>query len=69
MRPVINESLVPFVMLKHSKSKLNDNRYKLLSNSLILQKEDGLSNINKLTTILNVNFYRTFTHLYVDVGI
>ncbi len=70
MRPerIRNTSIVPYLMLTHAKSKANNDRYKLLSTSLMFQNSDGLSNINSLSKIVNTTYYPTFTHLLVDVG-
>ena len=67
-RPLMNISVDPYLMLDHSKSIENKDRFKLLSTSLVNQNNDGLSNINNLTKIVSVTLYQTFTHLKIEIG-
>jgi hypothetical protein len=60
-------TLAPFQMLTHSKSKSNGDRFGKLSNALTRQATDGYSNINKLTKIIDVKLFKTFTYLSVQV--
>ena len=68
MRPTNVESLVPFIMLKHGESKSNNDRYHLLTTSLLRQPKDGLSNIHELVKVVKTTYFKTFTHLLIDVG-
>ncbi len=62
-------NLAAFTMFNHSPSKVNKNRFKVLTNSFSGFNHDGLKNIKEITNLKKVILYRAFTHLLIDVGI
>jgi hypothetical protein len=58
----------PFIMLSHAKSAENARRFSKLTNALVRQFDDGLSNINSLAELVSVKFLPLFTHLAVKVN-
>ncbi len=68
MRPsASNYTQAPFMMLKHGKSKSNGDRFGILSNALTRQSTDGYSNIEKITKVLDVKLFKTFTYLTIEI--
>jgi hypothetical protein len=67
MRPNLeNNSYAPFLMLNHSRSTQNNQRFNQLTKTFIEKELDGLNNIENLTRVNQVEFYSTFTHLLVS---
>jgi hypothetical protein len=63
----LDNSYAPFLMLNHSSSIQNNQRFNQLKNTFIEKEFDGLNNIENLTRINQVELYSTFTHLLVSV--
>jgi len=63
----IETGVAPFTMLEHLPAKENSVRFKQLANSLRFKQYDGISNIESLTDIKSINYYLTFTHLFINV--
>lgn len=70
MRPniTVETSPAPFMMLPHQKSNANKKRFSMLRSALVHQFDDGLSNIEYLTKIFSVKYFKSFTHLAVNVS-
>ncbi|CAF1093720.1 unnamed protein product [Brachionus calyciflorus] len=69
MRPglVVGEK-ASFMMLPHDSSKANHGRFSYLSNALIRQSQDGLSNIQHLVQVVNLKYLKSFTYLAIKVS-
>jgi hypothetical protein len=57
----------PFVMLKHPKGIKNKKRFSMLSKAILNQYKDGLVNIDKLAKVVNVELFRAFTLITVQL--
>lgn len=69
MRPKSEiEKPAAFLMLNHTTSWVNQQRFSVLAKTLQRKHVDGLLNIKELTKILSAKNLQTFTHLLVDVG-
>lgn len=67
MRPGVSNGEAPFLMLPHASSSANTNRFNVLSTALVRKNQDGLSNIIRLSKIVYVKMFKSFTYLGVQV--